>query len=187
MSHPFQEIFFADELADTEKDKYFPCSLKKSFVYGLKSGGPKDPQKHKPGHGLAMTRAYFKKIGRLDVLPSNGSDVWFWLRHFDPAIVYKSTLGLPLTAEDYEYDLTKGNVSYARNIAFHIRHGKRNTRKYDDTLYFNKKFCDRVNETLDTAKELPEFRDDAVSRAHQECILRCRETDVPPRDIFLEA
>lgn len=153
-------------------------------MYGLKSGGPKDPQKHKPGHGLAMTRVYFEKIRQLDVLPSNGSDVWFWLRHFDPAIVYKSTLGLPLTAEDYEYDLTEDNVSYARNIAFHVRHGKRSTRKYDDTLYFNKKFCDSVNETLDTSKDLPEFKDDPVSAAHQECVLRCRLSDESARDIF---
>lgn len=153
-------------------------------MYGLKSGGLKDPQKHKPGHGLAMTRAYFEKIRQLDVLPSNGSDVWFWLRHFDPAIVYKSTLGLPLTAEDYEYDLTEDNVSYARNIAFHVRHGKRSTRKYDDTLYFNKKFCDSVNETLDTSKDLPEFKDDPVSAAHQECVLRCRLSDESARDIF---
>ena len=79
---------------------------------------------YKTGHGLAMTREYFEKIGGIDALPSNGSDVWFWQKHLDPACVFKASLGLPLMADDYGYDLLKDDVSYARNIAFHIRHGK---------------------------------------------------------------
>ena len=85
--------------------------------------------------------------------------MWFWLKHMDPDVVFKSSLGLPLMADDYDYDLPESRVSYARNIAFHIKHGKRSARKYDETLYFNKKFCDYVNETLDMSLDIPEFKD----------------------------
>lgn len=43
VSQPFHEIFFADELADTEEDKYFSCQLKKSFAYALKTAGAATP------------------------------------------------------------------------------------------------------------------------------------------------
>ena len=54
-----------------------------------------------------MTRQFFDKINGLDVLPSNGSDVWFWLKHLDCSSILKSALGLPLRASDYGGDLPK--------------------------------------------------------------------------------
>lgn len=115
-----------------------------------------------------MTRAFFDEIGGLDVLPSNGSDAWFWLRHLPPEAVLKSSAELPLTGEDYGWSVSPDGVSYAGNMAFHIRHGTRSGRKYHETLYFNQKFCSRVNETLETDSEtgLPAFKDEPRAKAH---------------------
>ena len=60
-----------------------------------------------------------------------------------------------------------------------------NARKYE-TRYFNKKFCNYVNETIDTTKEIPEFKDIIEAKAHQECVLRYRVSEASTQQIFYD-
>ena len=184
---PFSEIWMSEELKSSDDAVYFKAGFRTSFAKALSEGGA-TYRRHVPGYGLAMTRDFFERIGqRIDVLPSNGSDAWFWYRHLPAGAVVKSDLYLPLTAKDYSGDLRPGEVSYAGNIAFHVRHGTRSGRKYEDTVYFNKVFCDEVNDTLEYDGDVPVFKDTPTAKAHQRCVLECRASDERPDEIFRRA
>jgi len=133
---PFSEIWWSEELANDEH-KYFSASLGKSLANALKTGQRVNIRIHAPGYALSMKRSFFDSIIGIDVLPSNGSDAWFWLKNLPPCVVVKSSLEVPLLGSDYSYALDPDDVSYANNIAFHIRHGSLIGRKYHETLMLN--------------------------------------------------
>ena len=186
---PFSEIWWSEELANDDEHKYFSANFRKSFVNSLKNKHRADIRIHAPGYALSMQRSFFDSIVGIDVLPSNGSDAWFWLKNLPPKIVMKSELELPLLGDDYSYALEPDDVSYANNIAFHVKHGSLSGRKYHETLVLNQKFCNKVNDTIDydlSSQDLPKFKNTKVAQAHQACILRCRSTDDSVDDIFNE-
>ena len=124
---PFQKIWYSCEKNDSGDKRHFKAGFKTGFACALKLNGKATHRTSVTGYALAMTRAFFDRIGQtIDVLPSNGSDVWFWYKHLPASSVVKSQLSLPLSVKDYLHDLETDRVSYSNNIAFHVSHGTRN-------------------------------------------------------------